>query len=118
MEINFTKMFESLRRGWYGLTRKVRILMIRLSRGRTRRFAHFSPAQQELAKVQRMRLLARGAVMAVIAGIVGFFVMFAWYSRDLPDPNRLIDKPTRQSTQILDRTGQHEALLRLQLDFV
>ena len=39
----------------------------------------------------------------------GLFLVLAviWYSRDLPDPNRLIDKPTRQSTQILDRTGQH-----------
>jgi penicillin-binding protein 1A len=29
-----------------------------------------------------------------------------WYSRDLPDPNRLIDRAVAQTTKLYDRTGQ------------
>ncbi|MFH2118316.1 MAG: hypothetical protein ABII10_01105 [Candidatus Paceibacterota bacterium] len=104
MEINFTKIFEKLRRSWYRLTRKARILGIRLSRGRSRRFAHLSPVQQEWAKAQRMRLIARGSVIAVIVGILGFFAMFAWYSRDLPKPGEVIRREGF-STKLFDRDG-------------
>ncbi|HEX9817557.1 MAG TPA: transglycosylase domain-containing protein [Patescibacteria group bacterium] len=102
MEINFTKMFESLQRIWLKLTRKLRILIIRLSRGRSRRFARLSPAQQELTKAQRMRRIARGSVIAVIVGIVGFFIMFAWFSRDLPRPGEVIRREGF-STKLYDR---------------
>ncbi len=36
----------------------------------------------------------------VLAGLIG------WYSRDLPDPNRLIERALPQSTRIYDRTGK------------
>jgi len=37
-----------------------------------------------------------------------FFVgAIAWYSRDLPDPNKIIDRSLAQSTKIYDRTGEH-----------
>lgn len=32
--------------------------------------------------------------------------MVVWYSKDLPDPNRLIDRSVAQTTKLYDRTGQ------------
>jgi penicillin-binding protein 1C len=94
MEINLTRLFS-------GLGRKLRILVIRFSHGR-RRFAHLSPMQQELAKAEQMRLLARFALGAVIFGVVGFFALFAWYSRDLPKPGEVIRREGF-STKLYDR---------------
>ena len=31
---------------------------------------------------------------------------FAWYSKDLPDPNKILDRDLAQSTKIYDRTGE------------
>lgn len=31
---------------------------------------------------------------------------FAWYSRDLPDPDKLLERAVAQSTQVYDRTGE------------
>lgn len=34
-------------------------------------------------------------------------ILVAWASRDLPDPNKLIERSISQSTKIYDRTGEH-----------
>ncbi len=49
-------------------------------------------------------------LLAVALGLlVGLFILslFAWYSRDLPDPSALIDRTVAQATKIYDRTGEH-----------
>lgn len=46
----------------------------------------------------------------LILGVLGFLfitVLFAWASKDLPDPNKLTDRQVAQSTKIYDRTGEH-----------
>ena len=78
--------------------------MIRFGRSRKRRYANLSPAQQDLMQAERMRLIARGSVIAVIVGIVGFVGMFAWYSRDLPKPGEVIRREGF-STRLYDRDG-------------
>ncbi|MBU1146103.1 penicillin-binding protein, partial [Patescibacteria group bacterium] len=42
----------------------------------------------------------------LISGIIGVGAL-AWFSRDLPDPNKLLDRQVAQSTKIFDRTGEH-----------
>ncbi len=42
-----------------------------------------------------------------IIGLFAFTVFAAWVSRDLPDPNSLINREVAQSTKIYDRTGTH-----------
>jgi len=47
------------------------------------------------------------AVLLIVgAGIVGLGA-YAWFSRDLPDPNKLLERNVELSTKIYDRTGQH-----------
>jgi penicillin-binding protein 1C len=45
-----------------------------------------------------------GGGLAVLGALV-FTVMLAWFSRDLPDPNKLLERAVPQSTKIFDRTG-------------
>jgi 1A family penicillin-binding protein len=40
-------------------------------------------------------------------GTVGMVAVFGWYSRDLPDPDKILDRSVAQSTKIYDRTGEH-----------
>lgn len=42
----------------------------------------------------------------LILGIIIIVAMFAWYSKDLPDPNKIIERNVSQSTKIYDREGK------------
>ncbi|MFH0873787.1 MAG: PBP1A family penicillin-binding protein [Candidatus Komeilibacteria bacterium] len=48
-------------------------------------------------------------IIILLTLVGGIFVVgaFVWYSHDLPDPNKLIDRSVAQSTKIYDRTGEH-----------
>ena len=41
----------------------------------------------------------------ILLGALGLTIAFAWISRDLPDPNTLLQRSISQSTKIFDRTG-------------
>ncbi len=44
--------------------------------------------------------------LVLIFGIMGVAAL-AWFSRDLPSPDKLLDRQVAQSTKIYDRTGEH-----------
>ena len=44
-------------------------------------------------------------VVMFLLGVISLFALFAWFSRDLPNPNQLMDRQVAQSTKIYDRTG-------------
>ncbi len=44
--------------------------------------------------------------IAFIVGVVIAVAVFAWFSKDLPDPDKLIERQVAQSTKIYDRTGE------------
>ncbi len=46
-------------------------------------------------------------VALLIVGALSTVAVFAWVSRDLPDPNKINDRFVAQSTRIYDRTGEH-----------
>ncbi|MBU0707881.1 PBP1A family penicillin-binding protein [Patescibacteria group bacterium] len=45
-------------------------------------------------------------VILVLIGIIFTIGVFAWYSRELPDPDKLLTRNLAQSTRIYDRTGE------------
>lgn len=51
------------------------------------------------------RALVVALVLALISG-TGLVAAFAWFSRDLPDPNKLLTRNVAQSTRIYDRSGE------------
>jgi len=69
------------------------------SRRRTRR-------QNKLpSKVILYSKLSRYALIALILGITAMFGLFLWYSRDLPEPGKLVEAQVENSTRIYDRNG-------------
>jgi 1A family penicillin-binding protein len=42
-----------------------------------------------------------------LCGIVFIVGLFAWISRDLPDPDKILERNIAQSTKIFDRSGEH-----------
>ncbi len=50
-------------------------------------------------------LLRAGLIVFFLGGIF-MISIFAWYSKDLPDPNKIIDRDVAQSTKIYDRIGE------------
>lgn len=45
-------------------------------------------------------------LLILLCGIAGMAAL-AWFSRDLPNPDKLLDRQVAQSTKIYDRTGEH-----------
>lgn len=78
---------------WRAITRPFRIIYRLLKGKRTRK---------EMVKLLTLGTLAFAA-FCVLAG----FATIAYFSRGLPDPERLIDRHVAQSTKIYDRTGEH-----------
>ena len=50
-------------------------------------------------------LIKLGLIFFLI-GIIFLVGLFAWYSKDLPSPNKIIDRSVAQSTKIYDKTGE------------
>ena len=46
-------------------------------------------------------------ILLASLGLLSAFIVVAWVSRDLPDPNQLINRSVAQSTKIYDRSGEH-----------
>ncbi|MCX6739846.1 MAG: PBP1A family penicillin-binding protein [Candidatus Parcubacteria bacterium] len=61
--------------------------------------------KQGLGKKIVVTLFSVGVVCVLLGGIV-FMAALAWYSHDLPDPNKVIDRVIAQSTKIYDRKGE------------
>lgn len=58
-------------------------------------------------KPQKTAVLILKILLAlfIAGGIVGV-AAFAWFSKDLPDPNRILERNVAQSTKIYDRSGE------------
>ncbi|MCD4705419.1 penicillin-binding protein, partial [bacterium] len=73
---------------------------------------NYSPKKSKSTKTQKLirrllpKLIILGLILILLGGIFSV-IAFAWYSKDLPDPNKIIDRSIIQSTKIYDRTGEH-----------
>jgi 1A family penicillin-binding protein len=68
-----------------------------------------SDSNKNKPKFNRRRWLRRAIIVVAIlfgVGLIGMVGIFAWYSRDLPNPDKLLTRNLAQSTRIYDRTGQ------------
>lgn len=79
---------------------------------RTVDHSHHKPTDPLPGKTKRRwnrgrvwRLVIIIAAAAILVGIILVVGLFAWLSRDLPDPNRIKDRVVAQSTKIYARDG-------------
>lgn len=58
-------------------------------------------------KIKLKNKIIVALVLLASLGLLSAFIVVAWVSRDLPNPNQLIDREVAQSTKIYDRSGEH-----------
>ena len=89
-----------INKNWHHLTEQVNTM-----RSRSRlRLNHNSPIQQRLSTMRLMQKTAKIFLGLVVFGIIGFFGLFLWFSRDLPKPGQIVRRDG-YSTRIFDRNG-------------
>ena len=82
-------------------------LRMPMRRSRSRRMGSESilaPQNRQLLYAKLLRFFALGSLVAVVAGVFLFFVLFAWFSRSLPKPGEVVRR-AGFSTKIYDRSG-------------
>lgn len=70
----------------------------------------FKGISRWIGRMDKKAVIKNLILFGIALGLLGgLFVLgvFAWYSRDLPDPNALLDRTVAQATKIYDRTGEH-----------
>jgi len=66
------------------------------------------PSPERSRKIRKiLRTVGIICLVGFFAGVLAVGLLFAWVSRDLPDPNRLLSREVQKSTKIWDRTGEH-----------
>ena len=53
-----------------------------------------------------LKKIGLGVLIAIGAGIIFCVIVFAWFSRDLPDPDKLDERLVAESTTIYDKSGE------------
>ena len=66
--------------------------------------SNHSPKKKKLKL--KHKLIVVVALLASLS-VLAAFILVAWVSRDLPNPNQLINREIAQSTKIFDRSGEH-----------
>jgi len=61
---------------------------------------------RKLTKKELIRFIIKWGLILLLAGIILFALIALWVSRDLPNPNELMNREVAQSTKIYDRSGQ------------
>lgn len=68
----------------------------------------FSKKRSWWKKIRRVLIpLLVVGVFLFLGGAISLAMLTAWVSRDLPNPNTLLERSVAQSTKIYDRTGEH-----------
>ena len=86
------------------LARGIGIFMRRRARSR-RRTPRVPTAQQALQRAKIIRFLAIGSLACVVLGIIGFFALAVYFSKDLPQPGQIVRRDGF-STRLYDRNGK------------
>lgn len=63
--------------------------------------------KRKYAKLKKaLWFLFRISLIIFLVGVITLLVLIAWYSKDLPNPNKLLERQIAQSTKIMDNKGE------------
>ncbi len=81
----------------------------RSSHGRGQRFldVRFKKQSKTVNWLKLFKKTAPYLGILFLIGAITLLGLFAWFSRDLPDPQKLMERSVAQSTKIYDRSGEH-----------
>ncbi len=83
-----------------------RVKQIKYSSSHRRRKTSYFPNKGPRKKFKIIKVIIIAFLILIFLGGLTFIGVFAWYSRDLPNPDRLLERFIPQSTKIYDRTGK------------
>ena len=86
------------------LNKYFHFLMPKKARSRRANSKNLTAAEKKLLKAKRIRFISLAFLGAVVLGIIAFIAMFAWYSKDLPQPGQVVRREGF-SSKIYDRDG-------------
>lgn len=98
MTFNLSALGRALTSPFRGVRRRVS--------GSRSRYRRLTQSERKLRTVKLVRLAAILGFIGVIAGVILFFALFAWFSRDLPKPGEIVRRQGF-STRIVDRNGEY-----------
>ncbi|MCK5122543.1 MAG: PBP1A family penicillin-binding protein [Candidatus Pacebacteria bacterium] len=68
----------------------------------------FGGGKKNKKKLKRtFKAVFRLTAILFVVGLTAVVGIFIYFSKDIPDPNKIIDRSVAQSTKIYDRTGEH-----------
>ncbi|MBU4332601.1 PBP1A family penicillin-binding protein [Patescibacteria group bacterium] len=67
----------------------------------------YRPRRKQGLALRLIKVIVPAGILAGLFSIVFVVSLFAWYGRDLPDPDKLLERSIAQSTTIYDRTGEN-----------
>lgn len=71
----------------------------------TRNYRYRKNTKMDYRKIFKLFFFTGLGVFLI--GFITFLAMIVHYGKDIPDPNRLIERKVAQSSKIYDRTGEH-----------
>jgi 1A family penicillin-binding protein len=63
--------------------------------------------KKKMKKLKLKNKIFVALMLLAAVGLLSTFILVAWVSRNLPNPNQLINREVAQSTKIYDRSGEH-----------
>jgi len=68
----------------------------------------FKKSKKKKSGVKKIfKFVFRLAIVMSVAGFLAIAGVFIYFSKDIPDPNKIANRSVAQSTKIYDRTGEH-----------
>jgi penicillin-binding protein 1C len=104
MEINLTALWDTLTSPFRWVGRKVGQGFNKVTGRSSSRLHRLTPAEKKLRFFRWGRFLALSGLACAVLGVIVFFAMFAYYSKDLPEPGQIVRRDGF-STRIYDRNG-------------
>lgn len=92
--------------GWRA-SKKRYVLKSRPSYKRGASYSYFRGKPHDSFFKKIFKKLAKLAIILMLLGILFLVISFVWLSRQLPNPNQLMERQVAQSTVIYDRTGKN-----------